>query len=179
VEVWVGDLRARLLYVSSGQINLQLPDGLTTSGQAEVIVLREGRPACAAVIRLAAVAPGLFTEHGGDGQLLALNADGTRNGPANPAPRGSSVRLYGTGLERLAAAQASQDVAASAIAEMEVDVRVGGIPVEVMLRPLQGSPGVTEILVRLPEGFVTSGTLPVEVWVGSVKVPQSLTLAVR
>src|SRR5262249_26043480 len=50
-------------------------------------------------LRVQEAAPALFVEGGGrDGVAAALNEDGSRHGPSNPAARGSVVRLLATGL---------------------------------------------------------------------------------
>src|SRR5690606_38918967 len=49
-------------------------------------------------IAVATASPGIFTaSQNGQGAALALNQDGTVNGPSNPAPRGSVVTFFGTG----------------------------------------------------------------------------------
>jgi len=46
-----------------------------------------------------AVAPGIFSATtSGAGQAAAFNQDGSINGPAHPAPAGSTVSVYATGL---------------------------------------------------------------------------------
>lgn len=49
-------------------------------------------------IRAVDASPGLFTNGTPSGLTMALNADGTKNGPNNPAPTGSVVQLFGTGF---------------------------------------------------------------------------------
>jgi uncharacterized protein (TIGR03437 family) len=51
------------------------------------------------------VSPALFTvNNSGNGQITAINEDGTVSGLANPAKPGTVVSLYGTGQGRVAGA---------------------------------------------------------------------------
>jgi uncharacterized protein (TIGR03437 family) len=71
-----------------------------SSGSVSVLVQRPstGQILGYGRIQMAAASPGLFTnDSSGSGQLAALNQDNTRNGPANPAPRGSVIQLFATG----------------------------------------------------------------------------------
>jgi uncharacterized protein (TIGR03437 family) len=49
------------------------------------------------VATLQASAPALFPAQYGTAQGAIINQDGTRNSPANPAPAGSIVSIFGTG----------------------------------------------------------------------------------
>jgi uncharacterized protein (TIGR03437 family) len=77
-----------LLYLDAGQINLETP-AVFASPISTVMEVKT--PAGAAILTLTAVAasPGLFP--------VSLNADGSLNSAAQPAPPGSVVTLYATG----------------------------------------------------------------------------------
>jgi uncharacterized protein (TIGR03437 family) len=66
--------------------------------QTALQVQRAGAVSATTNISSLPVFPGLFTANSqGTGQAAVLNQDFTLNGPSNPAPRGSTVVLYGTG----------------------------------------------------------------------------------
>jgi uncharacterized protein (TIGR03437 family) len=100
IEVLINDEPVPLHFVSPGQINFLMPMNAPSSGLVSVLVQRPstGQILGYGRIQMAAASPGLFTnDSSGSGQLAALNQDNTRNGPANPAPRGSVIQLFATG----------------------------------------------------------------------------------
>jgi len=97
--VEVAGREAALLFVNDTQANFQLPVE-TPLGLQTVAVRRadtdELISGSAAVIDFAS--PGLFTfTQDGLGRTLAINQDGTLNGPDNPVERGTVIQLFGTG----------------------------------------------------------------------------------
>ena len=85
---------APLLYASPNQINGQIPTNAYHG--AGGIVVRTGFGQTIPIpIRIDPAAPELFLT--GDGQVLALNPDGTVNSAANPAPRNSFVSVFLSG----------------------------------------------------------------------------------
>jgi uncharacterized protein (TIGR03437 family) len=86
-EVFVDGKAVPLLYASSGQINFQLPAG-TAAGQTVAEVRVGAQPVTRTTVTVIPNAPGLF---------VVANADGSVNSAANPAKRGESLTIYGTG----------------------------------------------------------------------------------
>ena len=100
-QVTVNDVAAPLFYVGASQINFLVPNAAPTSGTATVDVIRAstGQVLGSSLIPLAIASPGLFTTNSsGSGQVAAINKDGSVNGPSHPAPWGSYVSFYGTGI---------------------------------------------------------------------------------
>jgi uncharacterized protein (TIGR03437 family) len=93
-EVFVDAKAVPLLYVSSGQINFQLPAG-TAAGQSVAEIRVGGQPVTRTTVTVIPNAPGLF---------VAANADGSVNSTANPARRGDALTIYGTGQGAVAPA---------------------------------------------------------------------------
>jgi len=89
VSVSFDGIAARLLYVSPSQINLQVPAELSGKISAELVVTVDGIRGTPYRVALAAVAPGIFG---------ILNQDDTLNGPGAPAPPGSAIQIFATGL---------------------------------------------------------------------------------
>ena len=67
--------------------------GLPT-GVSFLELRHEGEPAGTVPVQILPASPGIFHTAG---DALALNPDGTVNGPDNPAPEGSGVALFLTG----------------------------------------------------------------------------------
>lgn len=89
VTVQVDGFTAKLFYVSDTQINLLLPVELAGRTAATLVVAMDGQQSAGQRVSLAPVAPAVFA---------AVNQDGTVNGTASPAPPGSIISVYATGL---------------------------------------------------------------------------------
>ena len=101
VQVVVGGTAAPLLYISPGQINFQVPSNVIPGALAEFQVIRAstGQILASTNFKIQPYSPGLFTaDSTGTGQLLALNQDGTVNGPLHPAKAGTIIQMFGTGI---------------------------------------------------------------------------------
>jgi uncharacterized protein (TIGR03437 family) len=135
VGVTFDALTAPLLYTSSTQINLQVPDQLGFMRAAQMIVTVDGQVA-AQIVPLAIVAPGIFT--GG-----VLNQDNTLNSPSNPAAAGSVIEILATGL-----ASARSGAITARIQDANVAPDSAG--------PVPGVPGVQQVKVTIPTGLGTT-----------------------
>ncbi|MCS7026876.1 MAG: hypothetical protein NZV14_18925 [Bryobacteraceae bacterium] len=101
LTVLVNDVPAPLHFVSPGQINFIIPQATPTSGIVDVVVMRQstGQILATSAISMSSVAPAFFTTSGdGNGQVAALNQDGTINSPVNMIPRGGVITVFGTGV---------------------------------------------------------------------------------
>jgi uncharacterized protein (TIGR03437 family) len=100
VQVLVNGVPAPVFRLDSAVVYFQVPMSAPGSGTADFVVLRPstGQILAAATFGMQQAAPGLFTANqAGTGQAAAQNSDGTANGPANPAARGSVITLWLTG----------------------------------------------------------------------------------
>lgn len=95
VTVRVNNLAAPVFYASPGQINAQVPFEAPL-GTVSVAVSSGDSLVAAGSATVQPVAPGLFTL--GQGQSAALNQDYSLNSAARPAPAGSVIVVYVTGL---------------------------------------------------------------------------------
>lgn len=98
-KIEVSGRDAAMLFINDTQANFQIPVE-TPQGLQSVAVRRvdtdELISGSAAFVDFAN--PGLFTfTQDGLGRTLAINQDGTLNGPDNPAERGTVIQLFGTG----------------------------------------------------------------------------------
>jgi uncharacterized protein (TIGR03437 family) len=138
----------------------------------------------ALTVPVATSAPGLFTlDSSGNGQVVAINQDGTVNGTANPAARGSVVLLYATGEGSTAPAGQNGAITSGRFAPgpiLPVTLAIGGQPARVIYAAsLPGTvAGVMQIEAIIPNG-VTPGPVPVVVTVGTVGSQPTATLNVK
>ena len=103
VSVTFDGFPAPLLWVQDSQINLVVPWELTPGQNAQVCVSYNGENSNCLSWPLVETAPAVFTVDGT--YAAALNQDGTANTAANPAPVGSIVTVFATGLGPLNPAQ--------------------------------------------------------------------------
>jgi uncharacterized protein (TIGR03437 family) len=100
VQVFFNGKPAPLLYVSANQINTVVSDNPSVYfGPEAVQVVVDAVQLPEVTVPLSANMPGIF--HNPDGTAVALNSDGTINGPTNKAKNGSVVSVFGTGISDL------------------------------------------------------------------------------
>ena len=178
---------APLVYAGPNQINAVVPYGV--AGQTSSLVrinsaaAPAGAPPVISTISVGGSAPAMFTYDGsGQGQLAALNQDGTVNSPGNPAPPGSVVVLYGTGAGLMNKALPDGQILISDLAApvAPLFVRFGKLPGELLYA---GSApylvnGVLQINVRMPADLIGGGAVPVQLIVGAYTSPPGTTISV-
>jgi uncharacterized protein (TIGR03437 family) len=149
------------------------------------------------VLSVSEAGPGFFTANqNGVGQILALNQDGTQNGPSNPAALGSVVSLFGTGQGPVNPAVASGEAAPSSplattvaaptadgttclTVQPSVCVAIGSTFGDVQFSGLApGFVGLWQLNVRIPEGALTGDAVPIRAIVRGVS-SNLPTLAIR
>lgn len=86
---------APLLYASSGQVNLVTPGALASKSSTQVCAVVNGASINCLTAPVQLAAPGMFST---GGYAAAVNQDGTINSQQNPAPVGSVISIYVTGL---------------------------------------------------------------------------------
>ena len=90
---------APILYAGASQVNAVIPCSTAVKSSTQVVVSYQGAQSAPVALPLRLAAPGIFTVDGsGSGQAAVVNQDGSLNGPANPAARGSTVTFYATGI---------------------------------------------------------------------------------
>lgn len=95
-RVLFGGVAAPLLEVSSGQVTAIAPNAVAGRASVEVQVEYRGVRSNAITLPVLQTHPGIFgLDSSGWGAVQ--NQDGTVNSPENPARRGSTVSIYGTG----------------------------------------------------------------------------------
>jgi uncharacterized protein (TIGR03437 family) len=91
VSVTLGGMPAKLFYTGAQQINLRIPPALSGQPSAKLVVTADGASSAPFTVPLTSVAPAIFTPG-------VLNQDNTVNSAANPAPLGSILQIFLTGM---------------------------------------------------------------------------------
>jgi uncharacterized protein (TIGR03437 family) len=148
-----------LLDTSATQIDAQLPDNLAP-GNVTLVISVNGTPVGQATIAIAAVAPGLFMLD--QGRAAAVNPDGSINGATLPAPAGTEIATFLTGL---GAVTMGADGLLHTTAP--VSATVGGQSAQVVFAGLSpGSPGLYQVNLIVPQ--LAHGDYPLQITVGGV-----------
>jgi len=166
VRVLVGGVPAPLLYVSATQINAILPFGLGDNPMAQVVVEREGVRSNIFAMTVVEASPGPFQQAPPNATFGAiLNQDGTLNSPANPAPAGSVVALWASGLGAFSPPLADGEIVGTTGPfpglEAEVSVEIGGIPAQIQYAGAAPglAAGIAQINFVVPAGISSQTAL--------------------
>ena len=175
-------LPARLVFVSSGQINAQVPWELAGQKSAQVKVIVNGVPGNVVTVPLTDAAPAFFENPIGSGVVAAvdpLNFFSPIITARDPAARGSVISLYANGLGAVNKPPASGEAASLTVLSSTLAtpvVTIGGQNAPVLFSGLTpGLPGLYQINVTVPGGIGT-GSQPVTLTLGGLTAKGSIPL---
>jgi len=178
--VTIGGLAAPIIYASNAQLSAVVPFGISGT-KAAVSVQYLSQAAAQTSVPVADASPALFTaDYSGTGQAVATNQDGSRNSPGNPAPQGSLITLYATGLGQTTPQGVDGVTVTNPLPTpvLPVSVMVGTEHGGVLVAA--GVPGAIagtfQLQVQLPV-VVPGAQVPVTMTVGSFTAP-TVTIAV-
>ena len=175
VQVTVNGKAAAVWYISSTQVNFQVPEGIT--GTATVQVITNGQVSNSIATVAATNSPGIFPNTvSGTNYPAAYFTDLKYVGdPANdPAYRkavpGDWVQMFATGL---APSPAGTLVSQTSLSGVTVTIGTVTIPANPAL--LQG-PGLFQINFQVPQSFASmpTGLYPVSITINGVTSPASV-----
>jgi uncharacterized protein (TIGR03437 family) len=154
---------AQILSIDSTKITLLVPPSIAGSQNVQMQILNNGNLLAQIPSVVADAAPGLFADP--SGQAMAVNQDGTLNSSTNPAPRGSVLSLYGTG---------------QGVTGLAVSVTIGGYAADVLYAgPVTGYPGLLQINVQVPSGYIATGPMSVAFSVGQTTSPSGVFIVLN
>lgn len=187
VQVFFDQYAAPLMYVQSGQINLQVP--WEVAGQASTIVqvVYNQTKLNSFSLSVQAAAPGVFYAPYPSIAALVVNQNGSINSASNPASQGEVITFYGTGMGPTNPAGITGGYAplnAGTLLALPVTVKVGGITAPVIYAG--AAPGLLssffQINAQVPQGVPSSAQDPLDVSVtlpGGSSVGEELEIAVQ
>jgi uncharacterized protein (TIGR03437 family) len=130
VAVAFNGLPAKLFYTGAQQINLEVPSALCGQTSAQMVVTADNVASAPFAVTLTAVSPAIFTPG-------VLNQDNTVNSSANPAPLGTVLQIFLTGIPNTGAA-----------ATVSIQNRGGLVPLYAGAAP--GLLGLQQVNVAVP-----------------------------
>ena len=147
-------LPGHLIYVSPGQVNVQVPWELRGQGSVKIKVSISNASGLVATVPVADYSPGVYSYSSG-GQSFAAAQD-SASAPIttdHPAVRGQTVTLYGSGFGPVNNQPASGDPATDATSTTLAtpNIMIGGLPAPVTFSGLApGYAGLYQINVTVP-----------------------------
>jgi len=198
VTVTIDTQNAPILYVSSGQVTVQVPYEVTVAAGDVVVLTNGANPPAMATVTVANDAPGIFTANGsGVGQAAALNTTSagvvSLNGSSNPAIIGETVTLYLTGEGNYNPVPLSGTTNTGYIIPLTLTplpqmatlptVMIGGVDASAGVTYAGVVPGsmigVLQINVVVPVGSSTGAGVPVLVTIAGVPTQTGVTLSIH
>ncbi|HUB80361.1 MAG TPA: IPT/TIG domain-containing protein [Bryobacteraceae bacterium] len=182
VRVLFGTVAAPILYASAWQINAVVPYEIAGQSQVPIAIEYQSQPATA-TLPVASAAPGIYTlTASGTGQAVAIDQDGSVNGPANPAAKGSYVTIYFTGGGQTNPPGVTGSITGLGLKWLTqaISVTVGNQPATVQF---DGSAptlvdGVDQLNILLAPN-TPSGAQPVVLAIGGISSTANATISVK
>jgi uncharacterized protein (TIGR03437 family) len=203
VSVTLNGAMAPLFFVAPGQINAQVPYGVTGTS-ATVQVTTPAGTSNTETINLAAASPAIFTvSQNGSGQAVVVFANSTTIvGPVKsgtdwrPAKAGDTITIYINGLGAVTPPindgwnSCDQSICAPDFSNLTLRntavrpvVKIGGLTVPDNSIQYSGlTPqfaGLYQINLTIPDGITPSGAVPVVVQLGSTSSPANVSIAMQ
>ena len=159
--VLVDNVAVPIAYASNLRVDVQLPYVWAPAGVTHFQVNREDYTTDPVEVDVAYTRPAVYTTQPlGVGQLKAINANGRLNGPDNPAPKGSVISLYASGLGSISPEIPAGQVAPNSPLSMTVypvGAAIAGVPCTVQYAGLApGLVGIFQVNV-LVNPIISSG----------------------
>jgi uncharacterized protein (TIGR03437 family) len=183
-----GGRDAPLFFVSSGQINMQVPWELAGQAQTSLAVTAAGRSSPPETVNVATHAPGIFQLDGGQGVILISNTaivaaptgaiPGIQSHPANP---GDYLTIYATGLGPVTNQPPTGSAALAAPISQTTDtasVTIGGVAAPVLFSGLApGFVALYQVNVQVPPDTPAGSAVPVVLSIGGA-VSNAVSVAI-
>ena len=179
-RVRVDGWEAPLFFVSSTQINFQVPFEVTSPGEVNVVVTRNGEDSPIEPAVIAEFAPAVFLNPSTGEPIIQRHPDEALITAANPAKPGDVLIIFVTGIGGVSNPPATGAATAdSPLARARVTpvVTLGGEAAKVLFAGLTPRfAGLGQINIQLPESLATTGaTMPLVIdFEGSRNPPVNL-----
>jgi uncharacterized protein (TIGR03437 family) len=184
VGVFFNGYPAPMIYALAGQLSAIVPYEVAGQTSVNVVVVYQGNASAPFSMPVAAAKPAIFTnDASGQGQGAILNQDYSRNGSANPAPRGGYVSIYGTGEGLTTPPGVDGRISGTPLPGVNLNctATMGGIaaPVSYCGEAPGSIAGLVQVNVQVPNSVTPGGAVPVSITIGGVASQADVTLAVK
>jgi uncharacterized protein (TIGR03437 family) len=176
---------APILYAYAAQVGVVVPYSVAGKKKVSMQLIYKGEETYPIEFNVADALPGIFTmDSSGQGQAAMLNENGTLNGPANPAARGSVVVFYATGGGQTDPPGVDGEITKDVLARprLPVWVWIQGREAEVLYAGAAPGivSGVMQVNIKLPMDIPSDNKVSVTMKVGNWGPSQEgVTMAVR
>ena len=182
-SVLLGGQTLPLLFSSAGQINAQVPYGIATNTEHQLVVQRGTSLTVPEPVIVAPAQPAVFTlDQSGTGQGVIVDPTFQIVGPGNAATAGDVVIVFCSGLGEVDPPVVAGDAAPSSPLSTTADpvtVTIGGMEALVLFAGLApGFAGLYQINVTVPAGVTPGNDVPVVLSVSGQSSPP-VTIAVQ
>ncbi|HYP14042.1 MAG TPA: hypothetical protein VEQ63_08970, partial [Bryobacteraceae bacterium] len=182
-RVMFDEIPAPLIYVAKDVVSAVVPFGIASRPTTTIRVQHNGQSSNARTVSVVQALPALFTlDASGRGPAAAVNQNFSYNTAQSPAPKGSVVVLYATGLGQTnpAGLDGKPNAAPFPVPTLPVKVRIAGRTSPVHF--VGGAPGFVagamQLNVQIPDDC-PSGAVPVVVQVGETSSTQNVSIWVQ
>ena len=182
-RIFFDGISAPLIYVSPNQLSAVVPYSVAGKASTRVTVSYNNQTTNALLVPVIESVPSLFTfDSSGKGPAALLNQDGSTNTQANPARRGSTVVLYGTGEGQTVPGGVDGKPARVPLPKPVLPVKVLLAGREAIVDYAGAAPGLTagllQVNVRIPADAPV-GAVPVSLVIGTKSSPANVTIWVQ
>jgi uncharacterized protein (TIGR03437 family) len=165
-QVSLGGQALPLLYASDGQVNAQVPYGLSLNTDLQLQVKRGNSISVPQTFTVSAAQPAIFTiDQSGRGQGAIVDVNNVVVGAGNAASAGDTVVIYCTGLGPVSPGVAAGSPAPSQPLSQTVNpvtVTIGDQAAQVAFAGLTpGFSGLYQVNAVVPQGVTPGNTVPV------------------
>jgi uncharacterized protein (TIGR03437 family) len=176
-DVRLNSIQCPLLYVSTTQINLQVPYGLSSNGSFPLVVGVNSLISAAQQLTFSETAPSIFNS-AGTGAILHANYSAVS--ASNPATPGEIVLIFATGLGETVPPSTAGAAATSGLVT-GVSVTIGGVTADVSYAGVApGYAGLYQVNTTVPvTNPPLSGNVEVLLTAGAVTSPSGVTITVQ
>jgi uncharacterized protein (TIGR03437 family) len=193
---------APLYFVSSGQINAQLPWDLPTSGTASITVKTGSVTSAPVAVPMTTVAPGIYSLPAGVGYAVAFNnffngntdaalaapTNANLGYPSHPAKAGDVLTVYATGLGAVGlSASGPASPPAPGAASLDATrytlttptLLVGGMQAQVIFSGLTPQyVGINQVNFIVPAG-ITGNSIPLQLVANGITSTNQVVIAIQ
>jgi uncharacterized protein (TIGR03437 family) len=184
VQVFFNGYAAPMIYALAGQLSAVVPYEVAGQKTVNVVVVYRGNASAPFQVAVAASKTAIFTnDSSGHGQGAILNQDYSRNGPANPAPRGQYVFIYGTGEGVTTPPGVDGRISGTPLPKVNLNcsATIGGQTATLNYcgEAPYATAGLVQVNALIPKSVTPGSAVPVSITIGGVTSQTGVTVAVK